>query len=83
MPETLWTTVDYVQRIEVVSGLSRAVPVLMRCDDDDVIVDDNHDEYTNLYNLCFLLFLFIYSSPSISFSFLHYTLVVLIIDQAH
>jgi hypothetical protein len=55
----------------------------MRCDDDDVIVDDNHDEYTNLYNLCFLLFLFIYSSPSISCSLSHYTLVVLIIDQAH
>ena len=40
------------------------------------------DEYTNLclsasLPLCFLLFLFIYSSPSISFSFLHYTLIVI------
>ena len=30
------------------------------------------DEYTNLLSLCFLLFLFIYSSLSISFSFLHH-----------
>ena len=34
--------------------------------------DDNYDEYTNLCNLCFVLFLFIYSSLPISFSFLHY-----------
>jgi hypothetical protein len=31
--------------------------------------------------LCFLLFLFIYSSPSISISFLHYTLIVILIYQ--
>jgi hypothetical protein len=34
--------------------------------------NDADDEYTNLLPLCFLLFLFIYSSLSISFSFLHY-----------
>ena len=32
--------------------------------------DDDDDEYTNLCNLCFLLFLLIYSSLSISFYFL-------------
>jgi hypothetical protein len=45
------------------------------CDDDD------GDEYTNLYLLCFLLFLFIYSSLSPSFSLpslSHYTLIVTI-----
>ena len=43
--------------------------------DDDIVVGD---EYTNLYNLCFLLFLFIYSSLSISFSFLHYLTIPLL-----
>ena len=38
-------------------------------DDDD---GGGDDEYTNLYNLCLLLFLFIYSSLSTSFCFLHY-----------
>ena len=41
-------------------------------DDDGDNNDDGDEEYTNLYNLCFLLFLFIYSSLSISFSFLPY-----------
>ena len=44
--------------------------------------DANDDEYTNLClcNLCFLLFLFIYSSLSISISFLHYTLILLTVS---
>jgi hypothetical protein len=47
-------------------------------DDDDGGGDsDDDDEYTNLCNLCFLLFLFIYSSLSISWPFLHYTLIVI------
>ena len=40
--------------------------------------DDDDDEYTNLCNLCFLLFLFIYSSLSISCSFLYYTLIAIV-----
>ena len=54
--------------------------MLLPCDDDVVVADDDggdDEEYTNLCNLCFLLFLFIYSSPSPSFSFLHYTLFVI------
>ena len=45
--------------------------------DDD---DNDDDEYTNLclYNLCFLLFLFIYSSLSIIFSFLPYLTIPLL-----
>ena len=38
--------------------------MILPCDDDVVVDDDDGDgdEYTNLCNLCFLLFLFIYSS---------------------
>jgi hypothetical protein len=49
----------------------------MPCDDDDGDddgdddSDDGDDEYTNLC-LCFPLSLFVYPSPFISFSFLHY-----------
>ena len=39
---------------------------------------DGDDEYTNFCNLCFLLFLFIYSSPSLSISFLPYLTIPLL-----
>ena len=48
----------------------------MSCDGDD-------DEYTNLCNLGFLLFLFIYSSLSISFSFLPYLTIPLSSFSCH